>query len=62
MSLIKNEHRDQCGIVYGAQRKDTVDVAYWLKTGGVSAVFFNAGLDIKSKQETVEQWKSGAAI
>jgi len=30
------------------------------KTAGVSAAFFHAGLDIKSKQETVEQWKSGA--
>ena len=32
-----------------------------LRAAGVSAVFFHAGLDIKSKQETVEQWKSGAA-
>ena len=32
-----------------------------MKTGAVSAVFIHAGLDIKSKQETVEQWKSGAA-
>ena len=59
LSLIKNEYPSQCGIVYCVERKDTVDVAYHLKTGGVSAVFFQAGLDIKTKQETVEQWKTG---
>ena len=30
-----------------------------MKTAGISAVFFHAGLDIKTKQETVEQWKTG---
>ena len=54
VSLIK-EYPNQCGIVYCVERKDTVDVAYHLKTGGISAVFFHAGLDIKTKQETVEQ-------
>lgn len=32
-----------------------------MKTAGVNAVFFHAGMDVKSKQETVESWKLGAA-
>ena len=59
VSLIKKEYPNQCGIVYCVERKDTVDVTYHLKTAGISAVFFHAGLDIKTKQETVEQWKTG---
>ena len=61
MSLVKKEFPEQCGIIYCVERKDTIDIAYHLKTAGVNAVFFHAGMDVKSKQETVEPWKLGAA-
>lgn len=32
--------------MYCTERKDTVDVTYHLKTAGVSAAFFHAGLDM----------------
>ena len=60
-SLVKKEFPEQCGIIYCVERKDTVDMAHHLKTAGVNAVFFHAGMDVKSKQEIVESWKSGAA-
>ena len=61
VSLIKKEFPEQCGIIYCVERKDTVDIAYSLKMAGVNAVFYHAGIDVKSKQATVESWKSGAA-
>jgi len=32
-----------------------------LKTAGVNAVFFHAGMDVCAKQQSVESWKSGGA-
>ncbi|KAJ7376891.1 hypothetical protein OS493_031770 [Desmophyllum pertusum] len=61
VELVKKEYPEQCGIVYCVLRSDTVDVAYSLKTAGVNAVFFHAGMDVFAKQQSVESWKSGAA-
>ncbi|XP_078364120.1 uncharacterized protein LOC144648440 [Oculina patagonica] len=56
--FIKNEYPNQCGIVYCVERKDIVDVAYHLKKGGTSVVFFHVGLDKKTKQAVVpEKWR-----
>lgn len=56
--FIKNEYPNQCGIVYCVERKDIVDVAYHLKKGGTSVVFFHVGLDMKTKQAVVpEKWR-----
>ena len=59
VELVKKEHPDQCGIVYCVERSDTVDIAYRLKTAGVNAVFFHAGMDVYAKQQSVDSWKSG---
>lgn len=61
VELIQKEYPEQCGIVYCVERSDTVDVAYRLKTAGVNAVFFHAGMDVCAKQRSVESWKSGGA-
>ena len=61
VSLVKKEFPEQCGIIYCVERKDTIDIACHLKTASVNAVFFHAGMDVKSKQETAESWKLGAA-
>ena len=61
VDLIKKEYPEQCGIVNCAERSDTVDVTYRLKTAGVNAVFFHAGMDVCAKQLSVENWKSGGA-
>ena len=61
VELIRKEYPEQCGIVYCVERSDTVDVAYRLKTAGVNAVFFHAGMDVCAKQQSVESWKNGGA-
>ena len=61
VELIKKEYTEQCGIVYCVERSDTVDVTYRLKTAGVNAVFFHAGMDVCAKQHSVDNWKSGGA-
>jgi bloom syndrome protein len=61
VALIKQEFSGQCGIVYCLQRKDTSDVVYELKRAGINAVLYHAGMDVHSKQTSVDSWKSGKA-
>ena len=50
VSLVKKEFPEQCGIIYCVERKDTIDIAYHLKTAGVNAVFFHAGMDVQGSK------------
>ena len=61
VELIKKEYPEKCGIIYCAERSDTVDVTYRLKTARVNAVFFHAAMDVCAKQNCVENWNSRGA-
>ena len=61
VALIKQEFSGQCGIVYCLQRKQTSDVVHELKQAGINAVLYHAGMDVHSKQASVDSWKSGTA-
>jgi len=47
------------GIVYVRNRKKTVEIANFLKSKGISADFYHAGLDIETRNKKQELWKLG---
>ena len=47
------------GIVYMRNRRKCEEIAAFLKSNGVSASFYHAGLGTLSRTERQEQWKSG---
>lgn len=44
------------GIIYSRNRKNTVEIADWLKKCGVSADYYHAGLDSLQRQQKQEDW------
>ena len=47
------------GIVYVRSRKRTKVIADWLQSVGISATFYHAGLDAKTRDERQRQWMDG---
>ena len=41
VTLIQEEYRNQCGIVYCLQRGDTTDMAYLLQSKGINATYYH---------------------
>lgn len=60
-TLIIKEFPDKCGIVYCSERKDTKEIAFLLKTKGVSAVHYDGALDAIEKDQNSAAWLSGRA-
>ena len=48
-----------CAIVYVRNRKRTQIIADWLNSVGVSATFYHAGLDTKTRDERQDLWMKG---
>ena len=51
-----------CGIVYCFSTKDTVELAYVLKSKGISAVYYHGQLDYFEGKENAGTWLSGKAL
>ncbi len=51
--------REGSAIVYARNRKKTRTVAEWLVSCGISATFYHAGLDAKTRDERQDQWMKG---
>ena len=51
--------REGSAIVYVRNRKKTQVIAEWLSASGVSATFYHAGLDAKTRDERQDQWMKG---
>ncbi len=47
------------GIVYVRSRKRTKVIADWLQSVGISATFYHAGIDAKTRDERQKQWMDG---
>ena len=60
-TLIMNEFSNKCGIVYCSERKDTKDIAFLMKTKGISAVHYDGALDAIEKDQNSAAWLSGRA-
>ena len=47
--IIKENHSDECGLVYCATQADTIEMAFVLKENGISATYYNAGVESECK-------------
>lgn len=47
------------GIVYVRSRKRTKIIADWLQSAGISATFYHAGIDAKTRDERQKLWMNG---
>ena len=47
------------GIVYVRSRKRTKVIADWLQSAGISATFYHAGIDAKTRDERQKMWMDG---
>jgi RecQ family ATP-dependent DNA helicase len=57
-----NQHcQGQCGIVYCARRKDTVDLAHELKSANINAVFVHGDLNDLERRKHERAWTIGLA-
>jgi bloom syndrome protein len=61
VKLIIDDFRDKCGMVYCSTRRDTKDLAFLLKTRGISAVHYDGALDDMEKEQNSSAWLSGRA-
>ena len=56
---IKQEHAEDCGIVYCATQADTVEMAYVLKEHGIPATFYHAGVDRNERLQNASLFLMG---
>ena len=61
VEYVKQCHSNQCGI-YCFYTKDTVELAYILKTKGLPAVYYHGQLDHFEKAENARAWFNGKAL
>ena len=61
VNLILCDYSNQCGIVYCSTRRDTKDLAFLLKTNGISAVHYDGALDDIEKEQNSSAWLRGRA-
>lgn len=47
------------GIVYVRNRKRTREIADWLSSRGISATYYHAGLDARTRDQRQQSWMSG---
>ncbi len=62
LRFILNEHEGEAGIVYCLSRKRVEEVAAWLKTKGLNALPYHAGLPTNTKQQHQEQFLREDAV
>ena len=61
VELITKRFSGQCGIIYCATTRDTLELAYELKTAGISTVYFHGQLDQFEQQANGQAWLKGKA-
>ena len=57
--VIRNMHRGQCGIVYCLSRKRTEETSVHLRTLGIKAAYYHAGMEPEKRAEAQKGWQSG---
>ncbi|KAF9557705.1 ATP-dependent DNA helicase [Agrocybe pediades] len=57
--FIQSYHRGQAGVIYCSTRATTEEVAKSLRSRGLQAAHFHAGVDTQLKEVTVNRWQSG---
>ena len=59
---IQQNFSNMSGIVYCLSTKDTIELAYILKSKGLSAVYYHGQLDYFEKTENAKDWLLGKAL
>ncbi|XP_028394407.1 uncharacterized protein LOC114518586 [Dendronephthya gigantea] len=54
--LILGEFNNSCGIIYCARQADAVEMAFELKSHGISATFYHAGMDSRDRMANATLW------
>ena len=62
MKLIKDKYPDKCGIVYCSRTETTKDIAYALKTKGISSTYVHGKMSDFERRRNECFWKSGKAL
>ena len=57
-NVIKNEYKDQCGIIYCLSRKKCEELSRRLNDSGLNTAFYHAGLENKERKEIQDKWKT----
>ena len=62
VKLIKDKYPDKCGIVYCSRTETTKDIAYTLKTKGISSTYVHGKMSDFERRRNECFWKSGKAL
>ncbi len=62
LRFIRNEHEDDAGIVYCLSRKKVEQTAEWLRTKGLNALPYHAGLAIEERQNNQHRFLTEDSI
>ena len=62
VELIKDKYPDKCGIVYCSRTETTKDIAYALKTKGISSTNVHGKMSDSERRRNECFWKSGKAL
>ena len=54
--IIEENHSDECGLVYCATQTDTIEMAFVLKEHGISATYYNAGVESGERMRNASLW------
>ena len=57
-NLLKNDFKQQSGIIYCLSRKKCETLSNKLNTSGLNTAYYHAGLDNNSRKEIQEKWKN----
>ena len=56
LAFIKENHQNQCGIIYCLSRKKTEETATWLRQEGLNSLIYHAGMDSKIRSKNQEKF------
>ncbi len=54
--LIKNDHPRDCGIVYAFSKKEADELATGLRSRGIRALAYHAGMGDKDRRDVQQSW------
>ncbi len=62
LSFLRNEHSDDCGIVYCLSRKKVESIADWLSGEGFNALPYHAGMSAEKRQRNQQRFLREEAV
>jgi ATP-dependent DNA helicase RecQ len=56
LAFMRNQHEGESGIVYCLSRKKVEEIAQWLRSNGINALPYHAGMDNRDRQHHQQQF------